>query len=237
MSLRVGFDLDGVIADFRTAFEAASRNAAPSSPSGDADAPIGLTEAEIRRAWKGVSAAHNWWTTVRPYEPAQIARLYAIARRHRWEVFFLTKRPATVGDSVQVQSQWWLEQHGYYMPAVLTVPGSRGEIANALRLDLVIDDQQLNCVEVISASSAKAILMVRDPALRQLRDHAISRGIGVVSSMEESLNVLEGVQEMLPQRRGRLMRLADWFPGAKRDGEPLPLNPRATRPLPPDPAD
>jgi hypothetical protein len=28
------------------------------------------------------------------------------------------------------------------------------------------------------------------------------------------------------------MRLVDWFPGAKRDGESLPLNPRIQRPLP-----
>jgi hypothetical protein len=179
-----------------------------------------------------VGASHNWWTTLRPYEPAQIARLYALARRHKWEVFFLTKRPGTAGDSVQVQSQWWLEQQGYYLPSVLTVPGSRGEIANGLRLDVVVDDQQLNCVEVISASSAKAMLMLRDPALRQMRDHAMSRGIGVVSSLEESLNVLEGLQDLLPHRRGRLMRLVDWFPGAKREGESLPLNPRIERPLP-----
>jgi hypothetical protein len=65
-----------------------------------------------------------------------------------------------------------------------------------------------------------------------MRDHAMSRGIGVVSSLEESLNVLEGLQDLLPHRRGRLMRLVDWFPGGKRDGEPLPLNPRFERPLP-----
>jgi hypothetical protein len=229
MSLRVGFDLDGVVADFRTAFEAASRRGSPVDP---IEAAVGLTETEVKEAWKVVGASHNWWTTLRPYEPAQIARLYALARRHKWEVFFLTKRPGTAGDSVQVQSQWWLEQQGYYLPSVLTVPGSRGEIANGLRLDVVVDDQQLNCVEVISASSAKAMLMLRDPALRQMRDHAMSRGIGVVSSLEESLNVLEGLQDLLPHRRGRLMRLVDWFPGAKREGEALPLNPRIERPLP-----
>jgi hypothetical protein len=235
MSLRVGFDLDGVLADFRSAFQAVSHGLAQA----DADftnpeeaAGRSLSEADIKRAWKEVSGSHNWWTTLRPYEPAQIARLYSLARRHIWEVFFLTKRPPTEGDSVQLQTQYWLERHGYYLPAVLTVLGSRGELANALHLDLVIDDQQLNCVEVISASSAKALLMLRDPSLRQLRDHAISRGIGVVSSVEEALNVLEGLQETLPQRRGRLLRLSDWFPSGKREGEPLPMNPRAERPIP-----
>jgi hypothetical protein len=235
MSLRVGFDLDGVLADFRSAFQAVARRLAQA----EADfaepedaAGRSLSEADIKRSWKDVSGAHNWWTTLRPYEPAQIARLYALARRHKWEVFFLTKRPVTDGDSVQLQTQSWLERHGYYLPAVLTVLGSRGELANSLHLDLVIDDQQLNCVEVISASSAKALLMLRDPSLRQLRDYALSRGIGVVASVEEALNVLEGLQEVLPQRRGRMMRLSDWFPAARREGEPLPMNPREQRPIP-----
>ena len=80
---------------------------------------------------------------------------------------------------MQFQTQWWIERFGFYLPAVLTVPGSRGEIANGLRLDLLVDDQLINCVEVVSASPAKAVLMLRSPN-RGARDHAINRGIGVV---------------------------------------------------------
>jgi hypothetical protein len=235
MSLRVGFDVDGVLADFRSAFQAVARSlSAATVDFAEPEQAAGgrMSEAEIKRTWKEVSALHNWWTTLKPYEPGQITRLYEMARQRKWEVFFLTKRPSTEGDSVQVQTQWWLEQHGYYLPAVLTVLGSRGEAANSLHLDLVVDDQQLNCVEVISASSAKALLMLRDTTQRQLRDHALNRGIGVVASVEEALNVLEGLQQVMPQRRGRLLRLTDWFPAAKREEEPLPLNPRAERPLP-----
>jgi hypothetical protein len=234
MSLRIGIDIDGVLADFRSAFrQAAGGLVSSSTPPGDADEVNGaLSESAIKRAWKEVSGAHNWWTTLWPYEPAQIARLYALARQHAWEVFFLTKRPATRGDTVQVQTQWWLEKYGFYLPAVLTVPGSRGELANALRLDFVVDDQELNCVEVISASSAKAVLMLRDASRIKLRDQAVSRGIGVVASLEEALTIFEGVQEALAHRRGRLLRLADWFPVRRPAEAPLPLNPRETRPLP-----
>jgi hypothetical protein len=234
MSLRVGIDIDGVLADFRTAFRAAARGLLdPSVQVGDADdADRVLSESAIKRAWREVSDAHNWWTTLAAFEPAQIARLYALARRHKWEVFFLTKRPATRGDTVQFQTQWWLEQHGFFLPAVVTVPGSRGELANALRLDFVVDDQELNCVEVISASSAKTLLMLRDASLTALRDQAMNRGIGVVATLEEALTIFERLQDIIPQRRGRLMRLTDWFPGTRRKEEPLPLNPRKTRPLP-----
>jgi hypothetical protein len=234
MSLRVGIDIDGVLADFRTAFRAAAGGLVDASlQAGDADeADRVLSESAIKRAWKEVSEAHNWWTTLSAFEPEQIARLYALTRRHKWEVFFLTKRPATRGDTVQMQTQWWLEQYGFYLPAVVTVPGSRGELANALRLDFVVDDQELNCVEVISASGAKALLMLRDTSLTKRREQATSRGIGVVASLEETLTIFERLQDVIPQRRGRLMRLTDWFPAARRKEEPLPLNPRETRPLP-----
>ena len=235
MSLRVGIDLDGVLADFRSAFREAAGLAADARDRGDGGGR--LSDSEMKRAWKEISSRSNWWVGVRAFEPDEITRLYALARQGKWEVFFLTKRPPTQGDTVQFQTQWWLEQHGYYLPAVLTVPGSRGEIANALHLDIVVDDQPVNCVEVISASPSKALLVLRDDHTRGERERAMNRGIGVVSTLHEALNVLERLHQVIPTRRGKLLRLMDWFPGAQVPTETLPLNPRAGRavPDPPDP--
>ena len=233
--LRVGFDLDGVIADFRTAFlqvaaDVLGRDAIrrPSSPMPDLDA---VSPADAKRVWKVIADTPNWWLGLAPFEPAQIARLYQLARKHRWEVSFLTSRIPTSGDSVQFQSQAWLEAYGYYMPAVVTVPGSRGEIANALRLDLVVDDQLLNCLEVVGASQTKAILLLRvgDAALEQ---QATERGIGVTHQLDEVIEVMVQLQEFLPQNRGVIMRLADWFMRKEPESHVLPMNPRASRPLP-----
>jgi hypothetical protein len=78
--LRVGFDLDGVVADFRTAFlnaaaEVLGRQAIrkPSSPLPDFDA---VTPADAKRVWNVIAETPNWWLGLPPYEPAQIARLY-----------------------------------------------------------------------------------------------------------------------------------------------------------------
>jgi hypothetical protein len=114
---------------------------------------------------------------------------------------------------------------------VLTVPGSRGEIANALRLDLMLDDQLINCVEVVSASPTKAILMQRTPDA-SARDHATSRGIGVVATLAAALGVIERLQDMMPQKRGRLLRLTEWFTPST-ELQTLPQNPRTVRPVPP----
>ena len=58
-----------------------------------------LSQEDIRRVWEWVAKAPNWWMEIEPFEPDQIARLYGLARAARWEVFFLTKRPPSAGDS------------------------------------------------------------------------------------------------------------------------------------------
>jgi hypothetical protein len=213
MSLRVGLDLDGVVANFKSAFETAASEAGVPLPGGDVEraAVDPLSSRDVKRIWEYVKRTPNWWVRLAPYEPAQITRLYDTARRLRWEVVFMTRRPTTAGDPVQFQSQWWLEQQGFYYPAVMTVPGSRGELANALRLDVIVDDQIHNCVDVISASTAKAVLLHREARDLAVEEHAVSRGIGVVGSLEEALDVLEHLHGVMRERRGRLQRLADWF--------------------------
>lgn len=233
MALRIGIDVDGVLADFRTAFHATSREALGRQVPEvfDPVATPALAQQDVRRVWETVGRTHNWWTRLPPYEPARIARLYELTRASGWEVFFLTNRPPSAGDSVQYQTQWWIEQHGFYLPAVLTVPGSRGEVANGLRLNLIVDDLLLNCIEVVGASTAKALLMLRSHD-KAIEKHALDRGIGVVSTLEEALEVIARLETLLPGRSGRLMRLAEWF-SPPRPGESLPYSPRETRPLPP----
>ena len=235
MSLRVGFDIDGVLADFRTAFRETAERCLrkPVADDGGGDDPAArapLTAEDIRRVWDHIGRTPNWWLDVPAYEPAQIARLYGLVRSAGWEVFFMTKRPPSAGDSVQFQTQWWIERFGFYLPSVLTVPGSRGEVANGLRLDLIVDDQIINCAEVIGAGPTKALLMLRelDQAARTL---ALNRGIGVVSTLSEAITILERLHDVVPKRRGRLFRLSDWFSAAE-EHAPLPRNPRDVRPIP-----
>ena len=240
MSLRIGVDVDGVLANFRAAFHNAAQECLrrvikePEDPKSSQ----ALLENDVQRVWEWVAKRTNWWMELEPYEPDQIARLYSETRAKGWEVVFMTNRPPSAGESVQFQTQWWIERHGFYLPAVMTVPGSRGEIANSLRLDLVIDDLPINCVEVVSASSCKALLLLRTHD-KVVKDHATGRGIGVVHNLAEAIEVLQRLHELLPQRRGKLLRLRDWFQSPS-TAERLPHNPRVDRPLPspqPGPAD
>ena len=233
MALRLGIDIDGVLADFRTAFRDTARDCLRREVLLDAsDDKAPLAHADIERVWNQIARSPNWWMGVPAYEPAQIANLYALARSGQWEVCFLTKRPASQGDAVQFQTQWWLEQHGFYLPAVVTVPGSRGELANALRLDLAIDDQFVNCAEIIGAGPTKALLMLRDPN-PTMQQHAIDRGVGVVSSLAETLPILLQLHEIMQSQRGRMLRLSEWF--RPRPADTLPNSPRVVHPVPDPP--
>lgn len=236
MSLRVGFDVDGVVADFHAAFRATAdeidQEASSRSPASSPQRPL---DAEaIKRVWDRIGRTPQWWLTLDAYEPDQLRRLYRTSRERRWEVYFLTTRPTSAGETTQFQTQWWLEQHGFPLPAVLTVPGSRGDAANAVKLDIAVDDRLSNCVDIIAASRAKALLLLRrdDPTVR---DQALARGIGVVASLEEALDSLEQFEEAKRATSGRLSRLADWFkPSSRPQDARLPQDARKTLgPVPP----
>ncbi len=231
MSLRLGVDLDGVVADFRSSFEQAAKDAGVVIAATGPDQPPAepMSTRDIKRTWDHVRKAQNWWVGLKAYEPAQITRVYALSRTFNWEVVFMTRRPVTAGDPVQFQSQYWLEEHGFFYPAVVTVPGSRGELSNALRLDLIIDDQLHNCVDIISASTAKTVLLLRDAMDATSRDRATSRGIGVVSSLREAIDVAEHINETIKERRGKLQRLTDWFTSGAKAGAALPTTPERDR--------
>jgi hypothetical protein len=230
MSLRVGCDIDGVLADFRSTFFEMAAEVLPNrrkTPTGDLDV---LSERDAHKVWKAIQQTPNWWLRVPPYEPQEISRLYRLARERRWEVFFMTARVGTAGDSAQFQTQWWLETQGFHLPSVMTMTGSRGDLAHSLRIDVLIDDQLMNCAEVIAASKSKAVLMLRVPESVS-REQAQHAGIGVVDNLAEAIEVLERLDELGPDRR-RSLRLTEWLTIRKKPDSPiLPLNLREVRPL------
>jgi hypothetical protein len=229
MSLRVAFDMDGVLADFRRAFRDTGNQIAQRE-NGNPEAEA-MNARDVKRTWHTIGRTPQWWLGLTAYEPDQIQRLYRVSRERRWEIYFLTTRPPSAGETPQFQTQWWLETQGFKLPSVLTVPGSRGELANALRLDLLVDDRLVNCMDVIAASQTKAIFLDRDNDVNG-RQQALTRGIAPVSTLREALDAVNAFEEAKRAARGPLARLADWFRPARPDAS-LPLDPRETMPLPP----
>lgn len=167
--MRVAFDLDGVLADFAGAYGAiAQRRLLPPANSvlglSEAGPPDGCVSPALeRRIWRDIQSAENFWTTLDPLEPDLIAAIHDRAVREGWDTFFVTQRPATAGDTVQRQTQRWLSEHGFPLPAVIVHRASRGRLAAALELDFLVDDTVAHCVDVLDRSRTKPIFVCRKP--------------------------------------------------------------------------
>ena len=164
------------------------KSASPTASS--APEKTGLTSRQMRHLWNHVLKVEDFWQSLSEIEPGSVARLAGLTSKHGWEVLFLTQRPASAGRTAQLQSQRWLQAHGFELPAVYVMTGSRGRVADALNLDIVIDDRPENCLDVVTESRARALLIWRDTAT-PVPPAAGRLGIEAVASIAEALDLLE----------------------------------------------
>ena len=215
MSLRIAFDLDGVLADLGSVYDEVAKRVRETDEGGndrqDAEgvdprsasdsgeegefAGEALASGEAagvdKLVWREIRATPDFWMTLEPFEPDAIRRMAELSGRYQWEVFFLTQRPQTAGETVQRQTQRWLESQGFDLPSVI-VSGSRGKLADALGLDVLVDDTVQHCVDVRSESRARPILVRRqeDPVIEK---NATRLGIEIVRTVMQCLDDLEEV--------------------------------------------
>ena len=217
MPLRIGFDLDGTLANFAAAFHEVEvglygpdthidagqpekeREEEPEAESderrsGDDRRKSHRQTKEGRRrrdaVWNAIRKTPNFWTQLEPLDPNAVRRVHEMTLRHKWEVFFITQRPYTDGDTVQRQTQRWLVMQGFDMPSVLVIGGSRGAAAAALRLDYHVDDSPQNCLDVLAESGAKPILIVESDDEATVQP-ARKLKIGTAKTIGAALDILE----------------------------------------------
>ena len=242
MPLRIGFDLDGTLANFAAAFhdvevrlfgtDAHTDAGQPEkereeAPGESADDGTDRRNGEDRRIkarqefqegrrrrdaiWKAIRATPDFWTQLEPLEPNAIGRIHEIALRYKWEVFFITQRPYTDGDTVQRQSQRWLVTQGFDLPSVLVIGGSRGAAAAALRLDYHVDDSPQNCLDVLAESGAKPILIVASDEESSVQP-ARKLKIATALNIDAALDILQHatLARTNPSLLDRLATLVGW---------------------------
>ena len=227
MSLRIGFDMDGVLADFRTAFQDIETRLfghrtgqAPDQPEEEEERPERqLAETRRRRdqIWDEIRKTPDFWTTLRPLGNGSVRRIHALMLAHNWEVFFITQRPSTAvrrcsgrrsaGSSSRVSTC-----------RACSRSAARAEPPPAsFRLDYHVDDTIQHCLDVIADSNAKAIL-VASHATENSIIGARKLGIAIAGGVDQALDILE--RATLAQENPTLLRgWLRWSAGNKWGGD------------------
>jgi uncharacterized HAD superfamily protein len=143
----VMFDIDGVLADFISAYTALGSEMFPGR--------IERQRTEDRESWHELNGPHDdkiwnfikhsplWWTTLPLLvDQATMVAIDSLGIDH--DVYFTTAR---VGNRPKVQTEQWLEKHGVSSPTVV-VTEKKGEAAQVLGAHYCIDDKAGNAVAV-----------------------------------------------------------------------------------------
>ncbi len=165
--MKLGIDVDGVLADFNTAFieriiAITGKDLFPPRPF---DIPVwdypqyyGYTEAEISAVWARIKADSYFWARL-PVYPDTHDVLKLLARRYSGDdIYFITSRP---GIYAKQQTETWLRIHECYDRPTVLISGAKGLCADALGLDKYIDDHWENCVDVARLGTTQTYLLSR----------------------------------------------------------------------------
>lgn len=196
----LGFDLDGVLADFIRGAYKILNDIRPlikdttEEPStwNFPEEQFGYTKDEWAEARKRYWASDTFWFNLAPMFDAERV-LYVLTQAYieGHKVYFLTDR---AGEQAHAQTVAWLTRHGYEMvpQVLLTKAGTKGHAAKTLQLTHFIDDKPENCYDVREASPNTKVFLFK----RRWNDYPDVRlkcerlGITVISSLKAFFEAL-----------------------------------------------
>lgn len=159
---RVGIDIDGVLANFvdawRSLLHARTGYWIEMPPGG---VPVWqfdqmIPKADRDAAWHHVYYDKTFWRDLAalPGTETALRRLEQLSQASRVEAYFITSREA---QNVMEQTQDWLYIRGVVQPNVILAKGAEAKaaIAQALRLDYIIDDAPDNLEQFVLANQSR----------------------------------------------------------------------------------
>lgn len=173
--MRIGVDIDGVLADFNKAFierviHVTRKDLFPRRPF---DIPTwnypehyGYSAKEVDTVWWHIINDTQFWARLPAYADTNAALRYLGDRIscHGDDVYFITARP---GLEAKAQTEAWLLGHwplAHVPELTVLISQHKGMCAAALDLDVYIDDRDLNVTAVAlcrDASQTRVLLMDR----------------------------------------------------------------------------
>lgn len=160
--MRVGIDVDGVLARFNEAYISLIVRATGRDLFGPRPVDIrtwnypeqqfGYSADEISAVWAAIKESPAFWADLDAYDGTcpQLTRLYLAPH----DCYFITSR---VGLYCKGQTERWLAAKGFYQPTVL-ITGHKGLAARTLGLDAYVDDRWENALDVSTTKTHSYLL-------------------------------------------------------------------------------
>lgn len=173
--MTVGLDIDGVVADFLTAFLRFIEKKIGNGPIAQdtitdfkfKEHPY-LTEEIVWNCMEEVSYDPAFWLGLSAMISGKDwARLEELSCRR--QLVFLTHRFERDTYSIHRVSQEWLRSHGIRDPVVYFTQEPKATLVNELGITLFMDDQYENCVNV--ANETQALVLMPDRPYNQSDAH------------------------------------------------------------------
>lgn len=180
--IRLGIDLDGVMADFEHTFKDYVLQFTGFRDFKDVW-DLGMTHEEASRTLEmALTSWPNFWTILNPlFSESDKETINEIAREG--EVYFITSRKSLPpGNSAHHQSQEWLRKHG--LSGSVIVSDCKGDICRDLMITHFIDDRPLYCNQVANDSPGTNSYLLEAP---WNRDSELDHFVTVVKSLSEFL--------------------------------------------------
>jgi hypothetical protein len=167
--MRIGFDIDGVLANFIPAYQALTVKVAGGvdlfQPGDDIDPPCwswpefrGYSAITMRQVWNEIKASHDFWLDLPETPDCSLLRK---AGSPYWDqshdIYFVTNR---VGQAVKWQTEQWLGNHLWVDQPTVLISSEKGLVAKALKLDCYIEDNYDNAIDVAKESPNTRIYLV-----------------------------------------------------------------------------
>lgn len=154
--MRIGIDVDGVLADFNTSFierviAVTGKDLFPPRPfeipTWDYPQHYGYTNKECSAVWESIKADTSFWFNLGAYATTadDVQRLHELNDGDN-DIYFITSRP---GVEAKEQTEMWLIYQGYNAAPTVLISSEKGLCAKALKLDLYIDDRWENVKNVV----------------------------------------------------------------------------------------
>lgn len=163
----IGVDVDGVVVDFNTAFIKLVKEETgvicPDNPPKEWSyhRTAGVTAEQDKAIWAKLAEDQDWWENLGPLPGAGLALdKLADFQRDQHSVYFITSQPRTV-----LATMWSLSNLGYSLTpnVIVSKYGGKGEIAEDVGLDVMIDDKPENLFDVKESRSECHTILIKAP--------------------------------------------------------------------------